>query len=50
MERNAKIWHQRNKAFIVSTRKIQQGEEIYLDYGNSYWNIFLKENQNKNNQ
>ena len=32
--------------FIVATRRIKAGEEIYVSYGRSYWNI-VKQNMKK---
>ena len=52
LKNNAQYEIEKDKCFIVSTRDIKAGEEIFVDYSRDYWkcvryNIKLKEKQQK---
>jgi hypothetical protein len=36
--------------FLIATKKIDPGEEIYTSYGFDYWDFFLKREFSKLNQ
>jgi uncharacterized protein len=43
LRNNAKYEVVKGEAFIVATRNINAGEEIFVSYGKSYWNTMKKE-------
>jgi SET domain-containing protein len=46
LRNNAKYEISKGEVFIVATRNIKAGEEIFVSYGRSYWNTMKKVTSN----